>query len=386
VLIMLRAALLAMSILGLSGGYASGDAPADPGANAALKYWQAFATLSTFTDAEGNKLNAECLTMPLDGEAREIVSKADYALQMLHQGAAAPSCDWGISYEAGYNTRLPHGPAARLLCSLACLRARLSFEDGHNGEAINDVIAAMTLSRHVSQDGPLIVVLIGHNIEPRMSEVLARYLPKLDAMTIKNLQTRLAALPAGGRPSKAMKLEERDMEWFIRKVKEAKDEQSLVELLGLVSASEGKGRERQEQSRVFLKECGGTADDVVKAFEKLRPCYELMGTMLDLPLDQFEKEWKIEETRQAGNPVFKRLFPPMPKLRLAQARIDVRRALLSAALAMQLEGRDALKTHLDPVGGGPFEFVLFDGGFELRSKQTQTDGKPIVLTVGKKRG
>jgi hypothetical protein len=64
------------------------------------------------------------------------------------------------------------------------------------------------------------------------------------------------------------------------------------------------------------------------------------------------------------------------------AQADVRRALLAAALDVQLEGPDALKKHTDPVVGGPFELVRFEGGFELRSKFKQANGKPWVLVVG----
>src|ERR1700681_4914598 len=101
---MLRALCLAMTIFALPVGSASADAPPAPGANAALKYWQAFAALPQVTEAEGQKLNAECLTMPLDAHAREVVTKAEYALQMLRYGAALPRCEWGIGYEEGVYT------------------------------------------------------------------------------------------------------------------------------------------------------------------------------------------------------------------------------------------------------------------------------------------
>ena len=84
-----------MSILLLPLGYASADAPLNLGANAALKYWQAFAQLPKFTDAQEHKLNAEFLTMPVDAHAREIVSKADYALRMMHRAAALPQMRLG---------------------------------------------------------------------------------------------------------------------------------------------------------------------------------------------------------------------------------------------------------------------------------------------------
>src|SRR5262245_59888159 len=127
--------------------------PADTGpdlsANAALKYWQAFATLPHMTDAEQNKLVSRCLTMPLDNETRKLVAQSDYSLKMMHRGAALAGCDWGIPVEDGFYARVPQGPAARALISFACLRARLQFEGGHKAEAINDIIAALTLSRHL---------------------------------------------------------------------------------------------------------------------------------------------------------------------------------------------------------------------------------------------
>ena len=88
--------------------------------------------------------------------------------------------------------------------------------------------------------------------------------------------------------------------------------------------------------------------------------------------------------KRAGNPVFRTFFPVLANLRQAQARADVRRALLSAALAVQLDGPDALKNHPDPVLGGPFEYVAFEGGYELRSKLKRPDDKPWALTVGRR--
>src|SRR5262249_12971153 len=99
--------------------------------------------------------------------------------------------------------------------------------------------------------------------------------------------------------------------------------------------------------------------------------------------DQFEKEFEREATKRAGNPLFQAFFPALPKLRRAQARADVRRALLDAAIDVRLNGRDALKDHPDPVAGAPYEYVEFAGGFELRSAYTQ-DGKPLTLTVGRR--
>jgi hypothetical protein len=374
---MLRALCLAMAILLLPLASASADAPPDPGANAALQYWQAFATLPVLTDAEQQKLGAEYQTMPLDAHAREIVTKAAYALRMMHRGAALPRCDWGIGWEeVGIDIRLPQVDGARVLASLACLRARLRFEEGKNAEALSDIVAALTLGRHVSQDTVYVMLLAGYAIEHRAIETLALYLPRLEAGMIKDLKTRLDALPPGGRPATGLILERKwALDWFVRKVKEAKDKDSLLALVSQAADTESKGR-------AFLEECGGTAEGVLKVAEEVRPCYALTAKMLDLPLDQFEKEWEREEKKRAANPVFKAFFPAVVQVRRAQARAEVRGALLSAALAVRLDGQGALKDHPDPVVGGPFDHVAFEGGFELRSKLKRRDDKPVALTVG----
>jgi hypothetical protein len=379
---MLRALSLAMTILVLPLESAYVDAGPDPVVNAALKYWQAFATLPKFTQAENQKIG-ECLTTPLDEPARTMLINAEYALRMLHRGAALRGCEWGTSYEQGVFTRLPHVDAARVLTSLACMRGRLRFEAGQSAEAIDDILAAMTLARHVSLDRSLITGLVGYNVEHRTIETLARYLPKLNAKTREDLKTRLDALPPFGSQATALLTSEKEsLDWFIRKVKETKDKESLLAFLSWVGMSEGMDRDSGEKTRAFLEECGGTAEGVIKFADELAPCHALTAKMFDLPLDEFEKEFTRESIKRAGNPVYKLFFAALAKVRQSRARADVRRALLSAAIAVQIDGQKALKDHLDPAVGGPFEYSSFQGGFELRSKLKGQDDKPVTLTVG----
>jgi hypothetical protein len=387
---MLRALCLATTILALPSGHAAAEDSSGLGANAALMYWQAFATLPKFTDAEQTRLMSEHLTMPLDERAREVVGKADYSLRMMHHGAKLTRCDWGIDWEAdGIEVLLPQMGAARVLSSLACLRARIRFEEGRRAEALDDLVAAIRMGRQVSRDGSLIGVLVGYSIDARMGEAIALVLPELDPETIRDLKTRLAALPEGGNPAAGLlACEEKTLEWFIHKVKSAKDKNSLVTMLAplvvLNTHPEGKASDAVGEGRAFLEECGGTAAGVLKFAEATRPSYALMAEKIRLPLAQFEREFERETARQAGNPVFKLFFPAVAKVRHSQARAEVRRALLSAAFAVQLDGPEALKTHPDPVAGGPFVYTRFTGGFELRSKFGQ-DGQPLALTAGRRR-
>ncbi|HZU36622.1 MAG TPA: hypothetical protein VFA18_11965 [Gemmataceae bacterium] len=383
---MLRALCLLLAFSVFPMPTVSADTAPDLGANAALKYWQAFATMPTMTEAEQNRLNANCLTMPLDAQARKLVDSAAYSLRMMHRGAALRHCNWGIGTEEGIYLLLPHERATRVLSSLACLRARLRFEQGQSAKAVDDLVADITLARHASLDGSLIAVLVGYATEARATELLARYLPKLDAEAAKSLKTRLAALPAGATPAQAMKFEENAADvWLIHKAKETKDKESLLKLMGSLVTSEKENRAtRDKKAQEFLDACGGTADSVVRFAEQLRPSYARMAKMLELPLDQTESAWKREAKAEAGNPLFPVLSPVIPKVRQSQALADVRRALLLAAIDVQIGGQATLKDHPDPIGRGPFEYAAFNGGFELRSKWPGPGDKPVSLTVGQR--
>jgi hypothetical protein len=388
VLLMLRASFLAVTVLMFSLGYANAGAPPESNANAALQYWQAFATLPKLTDGEAHKLWTEYLTMPLDGHAHDLVTKSDYALKMLHRGAGLSRCDWGINFaEDGIGVLLPHLQAARTLGYLACLRARIHFEQGRNKDAIEDLLAAMTLGRHVSLNGGFIAVLVGYQIERTTIETLAAYLPKLDAPTIKQLKIRLDGLPPFLSQSAAMlDCEKVTVEWFIRKVEKAKDEESLLAVLDFINIQEGvaaKDRNSVEHNaRAFVAACGGTPAGIVKRAKEVLPSYSLIAEKLKLPIAEFEKAFERESARQAENPVFRVFFPAILKCRQSLARMEVYQALLAAAFAVQLDGRGALANHPNPVVGSPFEYIPIQGGYELGSKIA---GKKVAITVGQGR-
>jgi hypothetical protein len=225
--------------------------PADAGGNAALKYWQAFATLPPLTALLHAKVLKVCQSMPLDGPARGMATEAGYALAMMRRGAALPRCDWAIGWaDEGLGNRLPHLDLAKLLSALACLRARLRFEEGQGAEAVSDIFAAMAMARHTSRDGSLPAILTGYAIERQMSETLAHYLPKLDAKTLKDLKKRLDALPAGGSLGDGVREEQiLETRWFVRQITEAKDTAKVLAFLNQVWPEEGRGVLKTMSSR-----------------------------------------------------------------------------------------------------------------------------------------
>lgn len=379
---MLCALLSSLTVLGLV-LIEPADATSDLAANAALKYWQAFATMPKLSDAEAQRLSTQYLTEPLGDAARSLAAQADYALTMLHRGAALSRCEWGLGAEDGIYARLPYATAARVLANLACLRARLRFEEGKPAAAVDDLLDGLALGRHAAQDSLMLMLLVGASIEQRATEALAVRLPRLDPPLLADLNRRLRALPPGGSPARALQLEEKfGLDGFIHIVKDAKDSEQLLSLLAPLCLPGGEGRPAPEQARAFVDKCGGSARMLTLA-EAIRPAYARLAAKLDLPPDQFDREFASEEARQADNPVFKVVFPELHKVRRQHARTEIRRALLAAAVAVVASGPTALDDHPDPFAKGRFEYQPFAGGFELRSK-TQFAGKPVVLTVGQR--
>src|SRR5699024_9161618 len=91
--------------------------------DAAVQYWQAFATIPAMDQAQRD-LASTWDTAPLDAAAVKLIEDSEAALTQLHRGSACDRCDWGLNREDSFGLRLPHLVKARELSRLACLRAR----------------------------------------------------------------------------------------------------------------------------------------------------------------------------------------------------------------------------------------------------------------------
>jgi hypothetical protein len=358
---------------------ATAQAPAakqDPGANAALKYWQGFGQLPT-PDKEQEKLLQEWKTAPLDAAALKLIASSEPSLLYLHRGAKLPRCDWALDYEDGPMLLMPHLHKARLLMGLAVLRARREFTQGETQAGVEDAVATLVLSRHVEIDTIMINILVGYAGEHMAIDVLAEYLPKLDAAARKDLAGRLDALPPPGSPAKAVLTEkEFTAGWVARKVREGARKGTWKEELAKLWGSEG-------AAQALPKELdSATPEKVLQMLDELKPLYDEMSQVMALPPDQFgPRHDALEKKLKDANPMARLLLPAGAKVVAAQWRGEARMAMLKAAVAVAQGGPDKVKTIRDPFGQGPFEYRELPGGFELKSKLTYQD-KPVTLTVG----
>jgi hypothetical protein len=124
----------------------------------------------------------------------------------------------------------------------------------------------------------------------------------------------------------------------------------------------------------IIEAAGGTSAGVQEYIRQVDPLYDEADALMKLPYDQFLTAIKAfnEQVNNHPNLLVHVFFPLFENCRLKQFAVEVRSAMLEAAVAYRENGPAGLETVLDPVGQKPFEFRRFvldglDRGFELRS-------------------
>ena len=152
-------------------------ATADPAAqgttqaNAALRYWMAFAQLSeapgTAAAAGGGDLGerlsrvesgAEPWNEPVLGPLMDANAAA---LDTMMRASRIAACDWGLEHELGPTAPVAHLPKARALSRLNTLAGLRAMSQGRADAAVQRWLAGMRFAQHIERGGPLISTLSG---------------------------------------------------------------------------------------------------------------------------------------------------------------------------------------------------------------------------------
>jgi hypothetical protein len=352
----------------------AGSVPAQPAAapdqNAALRYWHAFDALGKVEPELTDYLDPEKLK-PLDDATRKLLDERKTSLLYLRRGAAMPYCEWGLHLEDGPALLLPHLQESRDLARLACLSMRRHFEEGRPAEAVEDLMAVLTLARHLGADHTIIAMLVQFVIESVAYQTAGPYLNHLDAKEMQALSARIDKLPPSATLRRSIELENEHMVgWLIKRIKEKMKPADIVDIVA--------GQDKTS-AQALLQAVG--EQGAIKQLEGLQKDYDALAKALALP--RAEQPAKVEELRKKmeANPFGKLLMPAIGKVQAAEDKILVRRTLFKAALAIAESGPDAARRIKDPAGDGPFEVQKLERGYELRSKLTDKD-RPISLRVG----
>jgi hypothetical protein len=348
--------------------------------NAAVKYLRADASLrqSYALPPDAAAKLQKALESPLDADDEKLVAAADEALVEFRYGASIKRCDWVMSAEDGAFANTSHRGAIKELVAVAGIRSRLRFRDGNTQGAMEDALAAMAAARHLSVDGSLASVLIAYKLENSAAGILAQNLHRLASPQLHELANGLSNLPGGSNLGAALESEKLSRNEFLTLAQNAKTRDELIEqLLQNIPVLQS----NRELAAQIIDGCGGSVKGFVNCVDQQRSFYESWAPRFTLPPEQFEKAFKVEFTELSKkNPVVRQFTPALPRFRWVEADQQTRRALLQAAIAVRLEGPEALNQHSDPYDKRPFTYTVVDGGFRLESRLTD-DGIPISLLI-----
>jgi hypothetical protein len=348
--------------------------------NAAVKYLRADASLrqSYALPPDAAAKLQRAVESPLDVEDEKLVAAADEALVELHHGATIQGCNWEMSAEDGPLANTAHRGAIKELVAVAEIRARLRFRDGNTRGAMDDALAAMAAARHLSVDGSIASVLFAYRLENSVSGVLVQNLLRLSPTQLQELANGLNASASGSNLSTAFESEKLSRNDLFAVVQGAKSRDELIEHLlhGIPALQSNK-----ELAAQIVDGCGGSVAGYLNCVDQQHSFYVSWAPRFTLPPEQFEKTYKIEfDDLSKTNPVVRQFTPALPRIRWAEAYEQTRRALLHAAIAVQLEGPKVLSQQPDPYDKKPFIYTAVDGGFRLESRLSDS-GIPISLSI-----
>lgn len=349
------------------------DAKPDLGANAALKYWTAFALMPAL-DSDQEKLLGGWNKVPLDEAALKLIAASEKSRLYLGRGAKLRRCDWSLNWEDGMELLLPYLAKSRDLARLAALHARHEFEQGRGETGIEDVTAILALARHVGSEPIMVCILVRYLLEMIAIDAVSPYLPELKAHAPKFV-TALAA-PGGVTLSEAFLAEKEHMlQWLVQTLKKAEEKQPGAWRDVLKRAVGAEGEEVVKQV--------GTYERAIALTEAVLPVSDQLAKFVTLPRKELDAQYpEFKKKTKAANLLASHLLSSVEKMLAAQDRNQAQVALLRAALDVVKDGPDSLKQSKDPFGDGPFEYRAFDRGFELKSKLLY-NGEPFALTVGR---
>lgn len=358
-------------------GAEAADVQSDLGANAAMKYWQAFAQMPAL-DRDQEALLGEWNKVPFNAAALKLIASSEKSRLYLHRGAKLTRCDWSLDYEDGMNLLLPYLAKSRDLARLAALHARHEFEQSHWEAGVEEATDMLALARHVGSEPIMICLLVRYGIERFAIDLLAPYLPRLQAFSPRIIAA-VEAQSAGATVPQAFLAEKKYfLEWLIHRLKqgEAKEKGAWRDLLKAAI-----GVESVPDNAAIIQQIG-SYERALQLLEEILPLSDQMAKIVALPRREFEKQYPDFKTKaKAGNVLAGHLLTSADKMFAAEQRNQALLALFKAAVAVVQGGPGRLKDIRDPFGDGPFEYRALDRGFELKSKLLYNE-LPVVLRVG----
>jgi len=337
----------------LSAAVLKADQDGKPEPNAALLYWQAVALLPQFSDAQKHLLHKtphdKYVTLELGETAKELISSTGMSMSVLRRGSRVRQCNWGLTLEDGPATLLPHVGKMRTLVRLATLHARgeLDYEGPRDAKkdmaAVENLVAAVQLGRHIGEDDLLITYLVQNALEQTAVELIAYNVYRLhpDAQTL--LLSRLASITRASTLSDALIGEKQVFVGTMKRKFSGKNGEKEFQntLREYVGNSEVEKLQKQIPN----------AAAVLRLFDELGGMHDQLAGFCKLPPVEFKPKWEaIEKHAKEKNVIAALFLPSVGRAHELAAVADSRRAMLKAAVRMALGEVEAAKQIKDQYG------------------------------------
>lgn len=297
-------------------------------------------------------------TIPIDARVRAYLGERREILDALADAAKRPQATWPAA-DAKPDPARQSLNGYRHATNILRLRARAHAADGEATAAVDDLMTAIALGRHVGQQKILIGRLVEIGIEIAAIDTLATLLPGFPKDVLNGLPARLDALPASP---------------------------TLAET---IDAEQAFGRammaERTATKPPAGEEAGHAAgvETMKRMAAELPAFYAAMKAAAPLPPAAFAEAVDAAAKATPENVLVQTLAPVYRMFRMQPAITEAKRAMLRTAIAIRRGDADAVEASKDPFGDGPFDYAATTGGFRLRSAVTRKPGgEPVTLLVG----
>jgi hypothetical protein len=308
-------------------------------------YRAAFALLDSMGDEDKQRLGlcgkdgCWVVNTPLDAGTLDLLRRQRQAVELARKAAAMPPAVWALNGDAQRMVDLAN--RAPRLSALLVLQARHELRDGDPARAIDDICAAVALSRHASAETTLLTKMVEIAAWRPAGDLLAQQLPSLPKQLVATLPQRFAQMPRSP---------------------------TMAQLL----------RGEKAFARASAKKQGFAMAIAVAGLDGF---YDALADGGALPPDEYAQLVDAELAKVSLNPWAKIIGPSIKRSRESLAVFEAKQAMLAAAIDVVLHGEAAVAKSDDPFGDRPFGFREWPGGFELTSA-LQRDGAPVKLVIG----
>ena len=361
--------------------------PADLRNNAALDYQRAIYFMERRTDRQKQIVNSYDSPQIDHDAAAQFLNSASFALNLIHRAAKQMWCDWGLRLDQdGPRTLLPYLNGIRRMAEVMLLESRVKLQDGDDSAAVDDWFCALAIGRHAGCNGIPVALLVDYGVEAMVATNAALDLNRLDEPALTSLSAELEKLPPGGTLAQAAQVEQEiTQRWILRKLQRPGGQNPNDSLKKLLQAVAGPSL-ANERVDAALAACGGTADGLAQRLLALEPLYARIASTIALPYDQFVKQWPDLQHDIDADPVARVIIMSRyPQLVRSHAMAQAQLAMFEAAIDVVRKGPDALQSHPDPFGNGPFTYRQTPRGFELTSAliDEASASRPVTLRIGR---